>query len=212
MTAQVAVRTPARVRPGWHRVSLIAIVTAIVAGLALQPFGDVDPVNEMISDTVGSPVGALLLGLACAALAVTAGALAVGAGRARHLRTRVLHGLLALWSVALLAVAVFPTNLPGTELTDSAVVHRYGAAVVAAVPPVIGLLVARSRRLRTASLITSGGVVLFALAHGPAVLFGSAVLPYAGLAERILFVLILVVLMLTARDLADHSEEATSWT
>ena len=109
-------------------------------------------------------------------------------------------------------MALFPTNLPGTELTDSAIVHRYGAAVVAAVPPVIGLLVARSRRLRTASLITTGGVVLFGLAHGPAVLFGGAVMPYAGLAERILFALILVVLVLSARDLAAHTEETKSWT
>jgi hypothetical protein len=211
MTTQVAVRTPARVRPGWHRTGIVSIGTAVVAGLALQPFGSVDPVNEMISDTVGSPVGALLLGLACAALAVTAGCLAVGAGRAGQLRTRVLHGLLGLWSVALLAVALFPTNLPGTELTNSAVVHRYGAAVVAAVPPVIGLLVARTRRLRTASLAAGGMTVLFGVIHGPAVLFGGPVMPYAGLTERLLFALILVVLVLTARDLAAHNEEP-SWT
>jgi hypothetical protein len=139
-----------------------------------------------------------------------AGCLAVGAGPARSVRTRVLQTLLTLWAAGLVAVAAFPTNLPGTELTDSAVLHRYGAGLVVAVPPVLGLLLAASRRLRTASLITAGGAVLFGVAHGPAVLFGTDVLPYAGLAERILFALILLVLALTARDLARRKESA-SW-
>jgi hypothetical protein len=94
------------------------------------------------------------------------------------------------------------------------VLHRYGAAFAAAVPPVLGLLLARSRRLRTASLVTGGGAALYGAAHGPAVLFGADVLPYAGLAERILFALIFVVLALTVRDLAgrNEKEESTSWT
>jgi len=202
MTSGVLIEGRARVRrPGWHRASLIALVVTVVAGLAMQAFGPVDPLHQMLSDTVASWPGAVLLGLACAALVVLAGCLAVGAGPARSVRGRVLQTLLALWSAGLVAVAVFPTNLPGTELTDSAVLHRYGAAVVAAVPPAVGLLVAISRRLRTASLITAGAAVLYGAAHGPAVLFGADVLPYAGLAERILFGLILVVLALTAGDL-----------
>jgi hypothetical protein len=206
VTTDLVTRTPARVRPGWHRTALAALAVAVVAGLAMQAFGPIDPVNQMLSDTVASWPGALMLGLACAALVVVAGCLAVGAGPARSAPARVLHALLALWAAGLVAVAAFPTNLPGTELTDSAVVHRYGAGLVVAVPPVIGLLVAAGRRLRTASLITVGGAVLFGVAHGPAVLFGADVLPYAGLAERILFALILVVLALTARDLARRKE------
>ena len=53
--------------------------------------------------------------------------------------------------------------------------------------------------------------MLFGVAHGPAVLFGADVLPYAGLAERILFALILVVLALIARDLAGRKDRA-GWT
>jgi hypothetical protein len=210
----VVTRTPARVRPGWHRTSLVALAVAVVAGLAMQAFGSVDPVNQMLSDTVAAWPGALLLGLACAALVVVAGCLAIGAGPAGSVRARVLHALLALWAAGLVAVAVFPTNLPGTELTDTAVLHRYGAALAAAVPPVIGLLVAASRRLRTAAQVTAGATLLYGAAHGPAVLFGADVLPYAGLAERILFALILVVLALTARDLAGRAEnrERASWT
>jgi len=211
MTADLATRAPARVRPGWHRTSLVALVVAVIAGLAMQAFGSVDPVNQMLSDTVASWPGALLLGLACAALVVVAGCLAVGAGPARSVRIRLLQTLLALWAAGLAAVAAFPTNLPGTALTDSAVLHRYGAGLVVAVPPVLGLLVAVSRRLRTASLIAAGGAVLFGVAHGPAVLFGADVPPYAGLAERILFALILVVLALIARDLAGRTDRA-AWT
>ena len=119
MTADLATRAPARVRPGWHRTSLVALVVAVIAGLAMQAFGSVDPVNQMLSDTVAAWPGALLLGLACAALVVVAGCLAVGAGPARSVRIRLLQTLLALWAAGLAAVAAFPTNLPGTELTDS---------------------------------------------------------------------------------------------
>jgi hypothetical protein len=211
MTTDLVARAPARVRPGWQRTSLIALVVAVVAGLAMQVVGPVDPVDQMLSDTVSSWPGALLLGLACAALVVVAGCLAVGVGPSRSVRARVLHALLALWVAGLVAVAVFPTNLPGTALTDAAVLHRYGAALTAAIPPVLGLVVATGRRLRATAQITAGAAVLYGAAHGPAVLFGADLLPYAGLAERILFALILVVLALTARDLADRKEDA-SWT
>jgi hypothetical protein len=210
VTTDLMTRAPARARPGWHRVSLAALVVAVVAGLAMQAVGSVDPMHQMLSDTVASWPGALLLAMACAALVVVAGCLAIGAGPARSVRTRVLHALLALWAAGLVAVAVFPTNLPGAELTDTAVLHRYGAALTAAVPPVLGLLVATGRRLRTAAQVTAGAAALYGAAHGPAVLFGADVLPYAGLAERILFALILVVLALTARDLASRKESA-SW-
>jgi hypothetical protein len=84
-----------------------------------------------------------------------------------------------------------------TEVAETNLVVR--AAV--AVPPLLGLLLARSRRLRTASWVTAGSAALYGLAHGPAVLSGADVLPGAGLAERILFGLILLLLTLIGREL-----------
>lgn len=172
----------------------------VLAGVAMHLSGTVDPVHHMISDVVAEPAGAMLLALACAGLVAVAGALATVA--ARHgPRRRLVPALLGVWAAALVTITVFPTNMPGTELTQSAVIHRYGAALTAVVPPVVGLLVARTRQLRNAAWTTAGAAALFAAAHGPAVLLGADVVPYAGLAERLLFALILVLLVLIGRDL-----------
>jgi hypothetical protein len=186
---------------GWHRTALTAIAVALVAGIALHTFGSVDPVNQMLSDTVSSAPSGFLLGVACAALVVAAGCLT--AAVRPHGRARLLRVLLALWAAGLVAVTAFPTNLPGTEVTTSAVVHRYGAALTVAVPPVVGLLVARSRRLWMASLVTAAAAVLYGVAHAPAMLGGAEILPLAGLAERILLGLVLLVVALTSSELRE---------
>jgi hypothetical protein len=197
---------PARVRPGWHRASLTAVAVAVVAGVALHTFGSVDPVNQMLSDTVASAPGAVLLGVAGAALVVAAGFLAVGA---RHSdRPGLIRTLLGLWTAGLVALAVFPTNLPGTGVTTGALVHRYGAALAVAVPPIVGLVAARGRRLRTASLVTGGAAMIYGAAHAPAMLTGAEVMPYAGLAERVVLALVLTVVVLTAAELRNRSR---SW-
>jgi hypothetical protein len=176
------------------------IAVAVLAGLATHLAGDgIDPIQRMLSDSAATVPGAVLLGTACAALVVVAGALAATARRGR--RGRVVVPLLGVWAAALVAIVVFPTNPPGTELTNAAVVHRYGAALTAVVPPIAGLVVARTRRLRTVSWLTAGAAALFGAAHAPAVLSGADVVPYAGLAERVLFGLILVLLWQTAHDL-----------
>jgi MFS family permease len=179
---------------------MIGLAVAVVAGISLHLVTHIDPVNQMLSDAVVSLPGTILLGVACAGLVVVAGALAVTA--ARHgPRRKLVPTLLGLWSAALATIVVFPTNLPGMPLTTSAVIHRYGAAMLAVVPPVVGLLVARTRRLRRAAWTTAAAAALFGVLHGPAVLLGRDVVPYAGLTERVLFVLILVLLALTAREL-----------
>jgi hypothetical protein len=176
------------------------IVIAVLAGLATHVTGGgVNPLNRMLSDSSASVPGAILLGTACAALVVVAAALVAEARH--HRRARFVVPLLVLWAVALVAIVVFPTNLPGTELTDAAIVHRYGAGLTAVVPPIVGLVVARTRRLRTVSWLTAGAAALFGAAHVPAVLLGGDVVPYAGLAERVLFGLVFVMLWRTADDL-----------
>ena len=192
---------------GWHRGGLAAVGVAVAAGIVLHWFGSVDAVNQMLSDTVSSAPGAALLGVACAALVVAAGCLAVGARHAA--RSGLVRGLLGLWAAGLAALAVFPTNLPGTAVTTGAVIHRYGAALAVAVPPAIGLLVARTRRLRTASMVTGGAATLYGAAHLPAMLTGAEILPYAGLAERVVLGLTLLVVVMTAAALREGSEEWT---
>ena len=177
-----------------------SIAVAVLAGLATHVTGGgVDPVRHMLSDSAVSPAGGALLGAACAALIVVAGTLAAAGGT--HHRSRMVAGLLAVWAVALATIVLFPTNAPGTELTTTAVVHRWGAALTAVVPPMVGLLVARTRRLRTLSWLTAAAAAVFGAAHAPAVLWGAGVVPYAGLAERVLFGLILALLWWTADDL-----------
>jgi len=208
LRVRTPVETPAPVRgrPSWHRICLTSVAVSLAAGIGLHAIGSVDPVHQMLSDTVSSATGALLLGVACAALVVAAGCLAAAA---RHgARTLLLRLLLLLWAAGLVALAVFPTNLPGTEATTGAVVHRYGAALAVAVPPIIGLVVAGGRRLRTASLVAGAAAVLYGAAHAPAMLTGAEVMPYAGLAERVLLALVLGVVVLTSAELRDRSR---SW-
>lgn len=184
---------------------LAGLTTTVLAGVAMHVTGTVDPVHQMISDAAGSPQGLLLLAIACAGLVAVAGALAATAVR-RGPHRRLVPALLAVWAAALAAITIFPTNAPGTELDNAAIIHRYGAALTAAVPPIVGLLVARTRRLRTAAWVTGGAALLFGALHGPAVLLGGDVVPYAGAAERVLFALILVLLAMTGREMAvSHS-------
>lgn len=188
------------------RVIAAGLTTTVSAGVLMHLTGTVDPVHQMISDAAGSGPGTLLLGIACAGLVVVAGALAAAARRGRH--RRLVPALLAVWAAALVAITIFPTNLPGTELDTAAIIHRYGAALTATVPPIVGLIVARTRRLRTAAWLAGGAAMLFGALHGPAVLLGGDVVPYAGAAERVLFALILVLLALTGREMAvSHSPD-----
>jgi hypothetical protein len=178
----------------------IGLAVAVVAGVSMHLVAGIDPVNQMLSDAVVSVPGAVLLGTACAGLVLVAGVLAVRAARHGPWR-RLVPALLGVWAAALAAIVVFPTNPAGMPVDTAAVIHRYGAAMLAVVPPIVGLLVARTRRLRTAAWTTAGAAALFGLLHGPAVLLGAGVVPYAGLTERVLFALILVLLALTAREL-----------
>ncbi|GAA1023055.1 hypothetical protein Aple_098790 [Acrocarpospora pleiomorpha] len=201
MSVEVRTRPAAAIAADPGVIGSVAVTAA--AGVGLHTFGTVDPMHQMLSDTISTTAGAILLGVACAGLVAAAGFLAAAA---RHTpRPGVVRALLGLWAASLVAVVVFPTNLPGTELTMSGIIHRYGAAVAVAVPPLVALLVARTRRLRTAALVTGGMAAVYGVAHIPAIFAGAEVLPYAGLCERVLLAMVLLVVVLTSSDLKKRS-------
>ncbi|MDR7281057.1 DUF998 domain-containing protein [Catenuloplanes atrovinosus] len=186
----------------WFRYALLCLALSTTAGSGLLLHGGVDQVNELVSDAVRSRSGAVLLALAACGLAGAGVWLCAGARRGLP-RTRRLVALLAVWVVSLIAVAFFPTNLPGTPLTAAGVVHRYAAAAAVGLPPLVALLVAeksgqRARLLRTVGFATLAACAAFAAVHGPEVLLGSSRPPYAGLAERLLLALVLLATGLSA--------------
>ena len=129
------------------KVALVGAIAAVppITVLHLSASGAMEPVGWTISDYVVTvPYGIPLFGMTAAAMAIGAGVLARGLA---HLAgTRAARMLLATWAVALLVTAVFPTNLRGTPENLSSNVHLFAGAVVFAVLPVAGWLVARWQR------------------------------------------------------------------
>jgi hypothetical protein len=203
----------------WYRNAQLSLGVSTVAGMGLLAAGDVDPFDEMLSDSIRTWPGAVLLMLAACGLAAAGAWLLAGARRALP-RTGPVTALLTVWCVSMLAVAFFPTNLPGTPPDASAVVHRFGAGLMAGLPPLIALLIARLaahmaemgrvRLLRAAAVSTLAACAAFGVVNGPAALFGQGLPPYAGLTERILLGLVLVVIGLCAWVL--DQEERARWT
>ena len=115
----------------------------------------VEPAGWTISDYVVTlPFGIPLFAMTAAAMAVGGVALARGLGGMTG--TRSLRILLGVWAVALLAAAAFPTNMRGTPQDVSSNVHLIAGAVVFAVLPLVGWLLARwQRRLFGRSVATT---------------------------------------------------------
>jgi hypothetical protein len=201
-------------RVGWAGESavLAAVSVALLLMGVLHVLGStvVDPVSETISDYVAVPGGYTLLGMSTMAMAV-AGVLLIGGVRAAQLpRARTVTGLLVVWSAALVVVAVFPTNDPGTPVTVSAWVHRWGGAVMFAVLPVIVALVARraaaaehwapaAPALRVWAWIGGACTGVFLLSQIPVGFGLGPALPWIGLMQRLLFGLVMVLVAVLAR-------------
>jgi hypothetical protein len=202
----------------WYRNAQLSLGLATVAGTGLLLVGDVDPLDQMISESIRTVPGAILLALSACALASAGGWLLAGARRALP-PAWPLTAALSVWCVSMLAVVVFPTNLPGTEPGVAAVLHRVGAALMAALPPLFALLVAklagrgaepgRVRLLRAAGWSALAACAAFAAVNGPAALLDQDLPSFAGLAERILLVLVLAVVGLCAWVL--EGEERSRW-
>lgn len=144
----VGASRPARVR-GWATPARTAPLALVATGASVPPLvllhldapARLSAGTTTLSDyVVLTPGGGLLFALATGALALAALAIARGpAGPVGRV-------LLLAWSVALVLVAVFPTNRPGTPADTSSTIHLLAGAVVFGLPPIVGLIVGRSRR------------------------------------------------------------------
>lgn len=140
-----AVGTETLARPA--KIALVGAIAAVppITMLHLAADGPVEPASWTISDYVVTlPYGIPLFGMTAAALAV--GAAALARGLAQQARSRLLPVLLGAWAVALVVAAAFPTNLRGTPQNASSNVHLLAGAVVFAVLPLAGWLLARQER------------------------------------------------------------------
>lgn len=195
-------------------IGLIAASIALLVVLQLGALGTVDPLRGTISGMVYAP-GGFVLFAAMGVLCVTGSAiLAVSLVRFGSRKAAVAVGI---WCVALAVAAVVPTDPPGVmEVSLAALIHRDAAAVMFAAMPVAGLLVAahpfargavppaRQRAVRRASIAAAVMGVLQIAVSIPSLFPDAAVSSWPavdalysmrGLAERALFVALLVVLV-----------------
>ena len=137
-TAALAVRA---------KVGLIGAIASVppITVLHMSAAGPVEPTTWTISDYVVTlPYGIPLFAMTTGALAI--GAVVMANGLTRLAGTRTVRALLVAWAAALVAAAVFPTNLRGTPQNISSNVHLIAGAVVFALLPVAGWLLARWQR------------------------------------------------------------------
>ncbi len=137
--------TATTVRPGtsrWYRNAQLSLGLGTAAGSGLLLVGDVDPVDQMVSESIRTVPGAVRAGPGGVRLAAAGGWLLAGARRVLP-PAWPLTLLLSVWCVSLVAVVVFPTNLPGTEPGVAAGLHRFGAALMAVLPPLFALLIVK---------------------------------------------------------------------
>ena len=138
------------------KVALIGAIASVppITVLHLSATGPVEPTTWTISDYVVTlPYGTPLFGMTTGALAI--GALALTRGLINISGTRAVRALLSVWAAAMLALSIFPTNMRGTPQDVSSNVHLIAGAVVFAVLPAIGLLVARRQRAITGRSATT---------------------------------------------------------
>ncbi|WP_214369428.1 DUF998 domain-containing protein [Pseudonocardia sp. H11422] len=214
---------PAAVGTGDALVSVVlgCVIVAVAPMGFLHVAGStaVHPLSATISDYAGVPGGYALLGISAVALAVAGCVLAVGLSRAGLPRPALPAALLGTWSAAMLLVAVFPTNAPGTPPDLAAAVHRYAGGWVFAALPLAGWLVARrareaqawsatSRGLDRLSLVAGGLSLTFLLSHVPIVVLGSPGFPLLGLVERVLYGVVIVLLLAAARATRPAADRA----
>lgn len=186
---------------GWVGIGVIGALVPVVA-LHLMGAGRVDLLSQTVSDYVALPWGGLLLAVSALGLVLAGARVAHMALRGRLPGARSVAWVGAVWVLALVLVATFPTNVDGAPPGTAAVVHRWAGAVVLALPPVLALLVARgaaARGTRVTGLavltaVTAVVDVAFLLSHVPIVVLGSPGFPLLGLVERVLYALVIALL------------------
>ena len=160
VSGMVALAQPAKV-------AAVAAVAAIppITLLHLSATAGIEPIGWTISDYVVTlPYGIPLYAMTVGALAIGGGVLVRGLNQLAG--TRSVRILLAIWAVALLATAVFPTNHRGTSENISSNIHLIAGAVVFAVLPVAGLLLVRWQRSVTGRTLMTTAVRIVSVISG----------------------------------------------
>ncbi|WP_206784822.1 DUF998 domain-containing protein [Amycolatopsis sp. MtRt-6] len=183
----------------------LSVVTALV--LHVTQAAVVDPVRQVISDYALSPAAG---GFAVCVLALAAGTgcLLAGLDRAGLAVSRPVVALAGCWGAGLTLCAFFPTTPTGAPMTFSAEVHRYAGLVLFVSLPAAAGLLARSAahhprhrglagRLRRYTRWAWAALAVFLLSQLPVLLappggFDGPL--FQGLAERLVFVVYLVLL------------------
>ncbi|WP_328667162.1 DUF998 domain-containing protein [Streptomyces sp. NBC_00322] len=214
---QQSARRPSTTAPGagWDGRTLLAYAgltgsVVFAVWLHLGPGRSLNPVRRTISDYALVDGGAALFNGSMLCLGIGSAAVLAGLTGSGLTRGGRRTGIpLGAGCMALLLVAVFPTDPPGSPSSMDGLVHRYaGAVAFASLPPTGLLLVDRLprrpscpgpiRRVRLLSQASAAGAVLFFAAHlgatypdfAGAKLVGSAL----GLTERLLLCMELALL------------------
>ncbi|MBE8520653.1 DUF998 domain-containing protein [Amycolatopsis sp. H6(2020)] len=183
----------------------LSVATALV--LHVTQAAGVDPVRQVISDYALSPAAA---GFAFCVLTLAAGSgfLLAGLGKAGLPVTRPVVALAGCWGAGLTLCAFFPTIPTGAPMTLSAEVHRYaGLVLFVSLPAAAGFLARDAAghpahrtlavRLRRHTRWAWAALAVFLLSQLPVLLAPSRGFDgplFQGLAERLVFVVYLVLL------------------
>jgi hypothetical protein len=188
----------------------VAFALLSLALLHVMGSGTLDPLTRTISDYVFLPGGYTLLGLAGIAIATASFVLSRGLRRGDLPDAGPPAGLLLSVAVALVLVAIFPTHDPRTAAGLVSNVHRAAGGWVLVMVPVAGWMVARRARSAPAWQAAAPAVAwcagvsavlcaLFLLSLLPIVIGGSPGFPLLGGVQRVLYAVVMLVLVVTAR-------------
>jgi Protein of unknown function (DUF998) len=191
---------------------VVCVAGAFLSLLVLHVTGNgtLDPLSRTISDYVFLPGGYALLGVAGLALAVASIVLAAGLRRGALPDAGPPSALLMSMAGALALVTVFPTHDPATTAGLVSTVHRAaGGWVLVVLPQALWMIARRARtapgwtaaapmlaRCAAATAASSAAFLVFLL---PIVIGGSPGFPLLGGVQRVLYAVVMLVLVVTAR-------------
>lgn len=190
----------------WAAAAIGCFGLCVATALLLHVTQAVDPVRQVISDYALSPAAGF--GVCVLTLAGGTGFLLVGLGKAGLPVSRPVVALAGCWSGGLTLCAFFPTIPTGAPMTLSAEIHRFaGLVLFLSLPAAAGLLARDAAghpvhhtlavRLRRHTDWAWAALTVFLLSQLPVLLapprgFDGPL--FQGLAERLVFVVYLVLL------------------
>jgi hypothetical protein len=182
-------------------ISITYFVVVIVALHFLRP--DHNPIKQTTSQYVVGPYG-ILMTTAFFSISLASFALVVGInlGISSSARSRIGLGLMSIWVISALIAMIFPINLEGTPITTSGIVHRINGPLGFLCLALGAVLVSRAfkkdenwRPLYRPAFIIACLMLAMTMVTSVNIV---TELGYAGLSQRILLVLFLIWILLTA--------------